>query len=235
MSVRRIVMLNIVALLVLLGVAWGGWNWYYQRTHFVTTNDATVQGNQYPLHVEFPGKLTNWTVSNGDTVSAGQTIGKEDTSIELQQLGSAAKNKTVAQSVSDAANITSPINGSIIQANAKQGQTVAPGQPLGYVVNLKKLFIVANIKETELQHVAVGDSVDISIDAFPNTSFKGTVTSIGLATNSTFSLLPSSSGTSGTYTKVTQTVPVEISMSGYGGDALVPGMSATVHIHRQNN
>lgn len=233
MNIRRIVLLNIIALIVLLGVVYGGYNWYYQNTHYVSTNNAFVQGDEYPLNAEFAGNLTDWSVKNGDTVSAGQVLGHEDTAIELGQLGAAAKDPKVANSVSDAASITSPIDGTILNSTMTSGQMAVPGTPLGYVVDENKLYIVANIQETDLRNVDVGDTVDISIDAFPNTSFKGTVTSIGLGTNSLFSLLPSSDAASGTYTKVAQTIPVKIAISGYAGNRLVPGMSATVHIHRQ--
>ncbi|MCL6453507.1 MAG: efflux RND transporter periplasmic adaptor subunit [Alicyclobacillus sp.] len=232
MNVRRIVLLNIIALLVIVGVVYGGWHWYYQRTHYVSTDNAFVEGDEYPLNVEIPGTLTSWTVQNGDTVTAGQVLGQVDTSAELQQLGAAAKSPQVAKAVSAAADVTSPINGTILNSSADAGEPVAPGQPVGYVVNLNKLYIVANFQETQLQHIAVGDSVDIYIDAFPGQTFTGTVQSIGLATNSMFSLLPSTDATSGSYTKVTQTVPVRIQIADYAGNRLVPGMSATVRVHR---
>lgn len=235
MNVRRIVTFNIVGLIVLLAVVYGGWHWYYQRSHFVTTQNAFVEGDEYPLNVQFAGDLTTWTVTNGDNVSAGQVLGQVDTSTELQQLGAIAQDKKVSKSVADAASITSPIAGTVLNANVSSGQMVSPQQPVGYVVNLNQLYIVANIRETQLQHVEVGDTVDVSLDAFPSQSFKGTVQSIGLTTSSALSLIPSSDATSGSYTKVVQTIPIRIKLSGYGGERFLPGMSATVHIHRQNN
>lgn len=236
MNIRRIVLLNVIGIIVLLAVIYGGWNWYYQGANFVSTNDASVEGMEYPINVEMAGKVTSWNVQDGATVTAGEVIGQQDTSMEVAQLGAAAaKNQTLMNSVNTAAQITSPIDGTIINPAAGMGvgQIVAPGTPLAYVVNLSQLYVTANIKETELRNVDVGDSVDISIDAFPNQTFKGTVQSIGLATNSLFSLLPPTDETSGTYTKVTQTVPVQISLTGYSGMKLAPGMSATVHIHRK--
>lgn len=235
MNVRRIVMFNIVGLIGLLAVVYGGWHWYYQRSHFVSTANAFVEGDEYPLNVEFTGKLMTWSVKNGENVSSGQVLGREDTSIEMQQLGAIVADKKVADAVANAANVTTPIAGTILNSNVVKGQLVAPGQPVGYVVNLSQLYIVANFQETELRHIQVGDNVDISLDAFPNQSFKGTVQSIGLATSSTFSVLPSSDAASGVYTKVVGTVPIHIAISGYGGERLVPGMSATVQVHRQNN
>ena len=233
MNIRRIVLLNVIGLIVLLGVVYGGWNWYYQSANYVSTDNAFVEGTEYPINVQIPGTLTAWNVQNGATVTAGEVLGQQDTSTEAAQLGTAAKSSSVMNAVKNSAQITSPIDGTILNPTASVGQMEAPGTPIAYVVNLNQLYILANIKETDLRHVAVGDTVDISIDAFPNQSFKGTVQSIGLATNSMFSLIPPSDETTGTYTKVTQTVPVQISLQGYSGVNLAPGMSATVHIHRQ--
>jgi multidrug resistance efflux pump len=233
MNIRRMVLLNVIGVIILLGVVYGGWNWYYQSTNFVSTDNAFVQGTEYPINAELTGKVTQWNVQRGATVTAGEVLGQQDTSIEVSQLGAAAKAQSVMNSVKSAAQITSPIDGTIINPNASVGQMAVPGTPLGYVVNLNQLYILANIKETDIRNVDVGDTVDISIDAFPNQTFKGTVQSIGLATNSMFSLLPPSDQTSGTYTKVTQTIPVQISLSGYSGVQLAPGMSASVHIHRK--
>ncbi|SFU74713.1 HlyD family secretion protein [Alicyclobacillus macrosporangiidus] len=235
MGLRRIIVLNVVALLVILGLIYGGYTYYYNRENYVTTNNAFVEGPKYPVNVQFAGNLTSWNVKDGDSVQAGQVLGKVDPRIELGQLGAAAKDPNVVAAVNKAAEVDSPTSGKVTQVNATVGQMAAPGQPLAYVVDLNHLYVVANINETDVRHVDVGDAVDIHLDAYPDQTFKGTVSAIGRATNSLFSLLPASGTTSGTYTKVTQTVPVRIDLSGYGGVQLVPGMSATVHIHRSNS
>lgn len=235
MSVRRIILLNIVALLVILGVIYEGYNYYYQSTNFVTTTDAVVQGDEVPLNPQFPGSLTDWSSKSGDTVTAGQSLGKVDTGMELQQLGLSAKDPKVVASVQEASEIQSPISGTLLRSNVLDGQMVAPGQALGYVVDLSKLYVIANVDETAIRHISIGQSVDISIDAFPSQTFKGTVEAIGLAANSMFAVAPASDAASGTYTKVVQTIPVKISLAGYSGVDLVPGISATVHIHRTND
>lgn len=235
MNVRRIVVLNIIAFLVVLAALYGGYTYYYQSSHFVSTDDATIQGDIVPLHVEFPGKLSTWNVSIGQSVTSGEVLGTESTSSELQQLGAAAADKQVKSAVSDAAQIKSPITGTLIQSSGEAGQGVAPGETLGEVVDLSKLYIIANINETDIRHVNVGDEVDVHVDAYPNLSLKGTVESVGLAANSFFALIPPSDDASGTYTKVTQTIPVKISLTGYGDANLLPGSSVSVRIHRNTN
>lgn len=232
MNVRRIVLLNVIAFVVVLAAVYGGYNYYYKSTHYVSTDNATITGQVVPLNAQFAGKLVSWDVAPGDTVSSGQVVGQVDSSLEKQQLGAAAKTPAVTKAIASAAKIVSPLNGVVVQSSALSGQPVSPGQPLGEVIDLSSLNITANINETDLRHVDVGDTVDISVDSYPNLSLKGTVQSIGLTTNSFFALIPASNNASGTYTKVTQTVPVQISMSGWGGTDLRPGMSVTVRIHR---
>jgi multidrug resistance efflux pump len=235
LSYRRIALINIVAFVIIIGLVYVLWDYYYQNSRYVSTDNAYVSGQQIPLNVEYPGKLLNWTGTSGQQVTAGQLLGKVDTSVELQSIGALAKNTKVANAVKSAAQIKSPIDGTLIRPAATVGQMATPQSPLGYVVNLKQLYVIANIKESDVRHVDVGDTVDVSLDALPNQTLKGVVLSIGQYTNSLFALIPPSDVASGTYTKVTQTVPVKISLNGYAGDKVLPGMNATVHIHRKNN
>ena len=78
------------------------------------------------------------------------------------------------------------------------------------MVDPQKLYITANIEETEVKKLKSGQNVDIKIDEFDGLAFQGKVESIGKASNSAFSLFPSSS--SGTFTKVVQKVPVKIEL-----------------------
>ena len=77
----------------------------------------------------------------------------------------------------------------------------------------------------------VGQDVDIFVDAFKNTKFTGKVEEVGLATASTFSLLPESNGNAN-YTKVTQVVPIKISIDDTKGNRILPGMNVSVRIHK---
>lgn len=235
MNVRRLVLVNIFALLVVLAAIYYGYSYYYASTHYVKTDNAFVEGQVVPISTQFAGKLQNWNETAGATVTAGQTLGTVDTSLLTQQLGAAANAPGVGAAIHAAAQLVTPISGTVVTSNALPGQTVVPGQTIAQIVDLNNLYIVANINETELRHVDVGDSVDITLDAFPDVSLKGTVASIGLAANSTFSMIPPSNNASGTYTKVVQTIPVKITLNGYSGNNLAPGMSASVQIHRLSN
>ena len=77
--------------------------------------------------------------------------------------------------------------------------------------DLSNLWLTANIEETNIDDVEIGQNVDVYVDAFPNTSLKRKVEEIGLATAGTFSLLPTNTA-SGNYTKEVQVIPVRISI-----------------------
>lgn len=121
-------------------------------------------------------------------------------------------------------------SGTVIKKIGNVGEVGVPGQPVAMVADLSSLYITANIEETELYKVKPGQRVDFTIDSFPGTKFSGQVVSIGDATVSTFSLLPSQN-TGGNFTKVVQRVPVKIGIKSYQGHRLLPGMNAIVRIY----
>ncbi len=101
------------------------------------------------------------------------------------------------------------------------------------VADTAHIYVKANIEETDISKIKLGQKVDLKIDAYPNQSFAGYVESIGQATQSAFSQLPSLN-TSGTFSKVTQLIPVKISIRDANNLTLMPGMNATVKIHVKN-
>ncbi|HBM17243.1 MAG TPA: hypothetical protein DD381_13015 [Lentisphaeria bacterium] len=104
--------------------------------------------------------------------------------------------------------IYAPVSGYITKRNIEPGSFLSPGYPVMAIVSDNK-WVVANLKETQLEHIRVGQSVDISIDAYPGAVFKGHVKGIQAGTGDVFSLLPPENAT-GNYVKVVQRVPVEI-------------------------
>lgn len=89
------------------------------------------------------------------------------------------------------------------------GQLVQPGQTMVSIVDDSDLWVVANYRETQLQHIAVGSKVKITADALPDVEFEGTVERISEATGSAYSLIPQDNAT-GNFVKVEQRVPVRI-------------------------
>jgi len=123
--------------------------------------------------------------------------------------------------------VYAPESGRIGQNNVKVGRYIQPGQSVILLVNNSKLWIEANYKETQMEDIRVGQTVDIKIDAFPHAKIKGHVESIQPGTGSAFSLLPAENAT-GNFVKVVQRVPVKIIVDDIDNKnvLLVPGLSA---------
>lgn len=127
--------------------------------------------------------------------------------------------------------ILAPVSGFVANRNIVGGQLVQAGQPLLSVVPLDDVWVVANLKETDILKLRVGDKADIGVDAYGGMKVAGEVESISPATGARFSLLPPDNAT-GNFTKVVQRVPVKIRVA-QNGDAqrpLRPGMSVLVEI-----
>lgn len=107
------------------------------------------------------------------------------------------------------AKLAAPIAGKIGKKNAVVGQYVQPGQTLMTIVNDSTFWVIANMKETQLEKITVGQPVDIQIDAYPNLDVQGRVASLSEATGARFALLPPDNA-SGNFVKITQRVPVKI-------------------------
>ena len=124
--------------------------------------------------------------------------------------------------------VTSPIDGVVAKKISHIGEVVAAGQPMAVIVNLNHIWVEANLEETQVEHVRLGQSVDIQVDAYPNTTFKGKVINIGAAAASQFALIPDNRS-AGNFTKVTQRIPIKIALDD-PDKPLRPGMMVTVGI-----
>lgn len=128
--------------------------------------------------------------------------------------------------------IIAPADGTIARKSVEPGQFVPAGQPLFGFVASKERWVSANLKETELAGVKVGNKAYVDVDAIDGKKFHGVVESISPSTGAVFSLLPPDNAT-GNFTKVVQRVPVRIhltELSDEDVDRLQAGLSATVSI-----
>ncbi|MGH7742391.1 MAG: HlyD family secretion protein, partial [Candidatus Eiseniibacteriota bacterium] len=127
--------------------------------------------------------------------------------------------------------LAAPTAGVVTKKNVEIGQMVQAGQPLLAVVPLDDVWIVANLKETEIRGVRPGARAEITVDSYPGRRFRGHVESLSPATGATFSILPPDNAT-GNFTKIVQRIPVRLRLDGPPDPAhpLRPGMSAFVRI-----
>jgi membrane fusion protein (multidrug efflux system) len=107
--------------------------------------------------------------------------------------------------------IVSPVSGVVAKTNIEVGQFIQAGQSILAVVPTDDLYVTANLKETEVENVRIGDEVKIDVDAYPGHPVHGKVESFSPATGASFSLLPPDNAT-GNYTHVVQHIPVRIKL-----------------------
>lgn len=110
------------------------------------------------------------------------------------------------------------------------GQYVSAGANSAALVASEAVWVEANFTETDLAHVAVGQSAEVQLDMAPDQPLRGVVESIAPATGSEFALIPAQNAT-GNWVKIAQRVPVRIRLtSAEATPALRAGLSATVRI-----
>jgi membrane fusion protein (multidrug efflux system) len=125
--------------------------------------------------------------------------------------------------------VRSPIDGIVDEKFVQPGEYVIAGQRLFIIHDPKKVWIDTEIKETKLSGLQPGQTVTISVDAYPDRHFAGHIERIGNAASGEFALLPSPNP-SGNFTKITQRVPVRIAVEQPDGNPLRPGMMVEVDI-----
>ena len=133
-----------------------------------------------------------------------------------------------AQLKLDHTTVTSPIDGVVAKKISHIGEVIKAGQPIAVIIDLNNIWVEANLEETQVEHVRLGQSVDIEVDAYPNTKFTGKVVNIGAATASQFALIPENRS-AGNFTKVTQRIPIKIEVID-PAEQLRPGMMVVVGI-----
>ena len=127
--------------------------------------------------------------------------------------------------------IVAPQDGVIGQRQVKPGQFVPVGGQVTSLTPLPNVWVIANFKETQLTHMAVGQKAEVSVDTFPGHTLKGHVLAFAPGSGQQFSLLPPDNAT-GNFTKVVQRVAVKILIDDTDGltDKLRPGMSVVTTV-----
>ena len=128
-----------------------------------------------------------------------------------------------------------PADGILARRWLLQGDVVQPSQSVFTLTMSKNLWVVAFLEETKISEIHIGQNVKFDIDAFPDVRFRGKVFLVGSTTASVFSLIPANNA-SGNFTKVTQRIPVRISIDSADNYSdlshfnIFSGMSAVVKI-----
>ncbi len=175
---------------------------------------------------ESKGKLLGTDILPEQTAIGDSEV--QNTEAEIAQAQAALAQ---AELVFSYTKLYAPQDGYVSKKSIVEGQFVQPDQSL-MAISLSGLWVVANFKETQIERMKTGQAVDIYVDAYPNTTFRGKIESFQVGTGSRFSVLPSENA-SGNFVKVVQRIPVKIVFDQLPGDKflLVPGMSVVPKVH----
>jgi len=164
--------------------------------------------------------------------------------VSKTQIRSAEASVVASQSQIDLINtqlrntkLYAPTDGVVAKRWLLPGDIANVGQSIYTINNTTKFWIMVYLEETKLGELHLGQPADFTVDTYPDATFHGKIFLLGSTTASQFSLIPASNA-SGNFTKVTQRVPVKISIDGVDAGAklsdfrLMTGMSAVVKILR---
>jgi len=203
-SKRLLVTVAIVIVLAGLGIA--GY-FIYEGNYYYQTDNAKVDAMVYQLTPSASGTLEKVYVFQDEIVKAGQVLAQ----------------------VENSSLIRSPIDGTVIDVNMQTGDYVTPANIVLVVANTSDIYITANVEETNILKIHPGQSVTVSLDAYGR-SFDGYVDVVNTVTSTKLSGSFTSFTTSGTYTKVTQLIPIKIRLVDNIDLADIIGTNATVKI-----
>lgn len=192
------------------------WWWNYRK--YISTIDANLDGYRVNVSVPTMAPLRTVYKFEGDSVKQG----------ELLALLDSTQTKDYR--------ILAPTDGVVAKQWLVPGDWVEPGEAIFTLNENKKLWVAVYLQETKFDEIGMGQEALFTLDAYPGLTFYGKIFYIGANTASQFSLIPSSNA-SGNYTKVSQRIPLKISIDRIEGDAkvkagvrLLSGLSANVKI-----
>ena len=127
--------------------------------------------------------------------------------------------------------VRAPADGTVVQDDGVEGTFVTAGTRLAVVYELSQVYVTAQVDETDIDEVRIGQPVDLIVDADPDRTLVGYVREIQIGTAATFAADPPDN-TTGVVDRDTQVVPVRIAVADPQGLPLLPGLNVTVKIHK---
>ena len=223
MKFGRLILIEVIILVIVALLAAGGYYFYYQGQHYVSTDDAQLSAGLVTVMANAPGQVVGGLPTLGAHYKSGATLLQEKVTAAATGTGAGAKATATVD-------VKAPLSGRVAAVDVVPGQYVQAGTPLAQMVGWEGNMVVAYVPETQIGSVKKGQAVDVTIDAYPGDTFPGHVKAIVPATQAALSILPTTQS-SGTFTKVTQRVPVYVSFENPDGADLYMGLSVEVRIH----
>lgn len=223
----RLILLTVV-IVIIWGGSWFGYRTWYSSAHYVSTNNAQVVADLVQVGSINAGRIIAMNVDVGSPISEGQIIAIVDIPTVISRSDTTDTPKIGFRDVQDQlAEVIAPRSGVVAARWAKEGDTVPPGQPIITLMDPRQVWVVANVNEGSIGRVQPGQYVEVHVDTLGRT-LAGRVETVSPVTAATFSLLPSRN-TSGNFSKVSQFIPVKITLD-EDHLPLIPGSSVEVKI-----
>ncbi|MCL2374418.1 MAG: efflux RND transporter periplasmic adaptor subunit, partial [Treponema sp.] len=184
------ILILVLALALAAGAGVGAY-FIWQGANYLTTDNARVTTTLIAITPPEPGILERFTVYEGRYVGENEILG-------WVEGGEAMR---------------SPVDGLVIHTNAVQNQTVSPAEPVAIIADISNLHIQANIEETDIARIQVGQAVTVTIDPFGSRQFSGYIREIGHITQAELTGNAMFFTTGGTFTRVTHLIPIEINIT----------------------
>lgn len=194
-----------------------------------------VKADYETAKIQFKMVEKQYKASSSQATAANSQVKGQQSQIALATALVKQKEAELALAETQLANtvVTAPFNGIVSKKTVENMQYLQIGSPICSVVDIEHVFVSANFKETQIEDMKAGDEVEIKVDAYSHSKITGVLESFGGATGAKFSLLPPDNAT-GNFVKITQRVPVKISLKDIPAELtgkLMPGLSAYVVVH----
>ncbi len=185
-----------------------------ERYRALLARDAVTRQQYDGAETDYKAKKARYdmlsrqrSASSSVVIETRQRISQSDAGVELAEALVAQAELNLSYTV-----ITAPCDGFTSRKDIQEGQLVQPGQTLLDLVDSSEVWVIANFKETQLSHIAVGSEAIVKVDALPSKEFEGRITAISTATGAALSILPQDNS-AGNFVKVRQRIPVKIELS----------------------
>jgi len=205
-KISKTMVIAVVIVILLAGLGIAGY-FIYEGSFYYQTDNAKVDTTIYQLTANARGALIKMDAYQSEEVTAGQVLARVD----------------------NGPYIVSPIDGTVIDVKMQQGDYANASDVVMVVAKTSDMYITANVEETNILKIFKGQSVSVSLDVYGR-SFNGYVENVNTVTSTKLAGSATSFTTSGTYTKVTQLIPVKIKLIDNVDLADIIGTNATVKI-----
>ena len=193
----------------------------YERFSALLKSDAVTRQQYDNARTRYEAARARYAQAQGQKQSTALVVSEQAQRLAQTQAGSSVAEAAVnlARLNLSYTVVVATCDGVMSRKDIHVGQLVQPGQQLGSIVDDNQVWVVANYRETQMKHIAVGNIVAFTADAVPGVSYAGEVEAIAGGTGSAFSPIPVDNAT-GNFVKVEQRVPVRIRVTSSDSEAV---------------